>query len=294
MGKGVTTGRMSSTRRWAATAVAALLAMLAVGAVEAPAEARSLRHAARAVTDTAHRGLVGPMVRKGQDYADPNTVASCLNAIQHHVDACEFDVRFTSDNQPVVVHNRTLDATTNCTGPVDAMPLRAVKACRTAHGEHVPSLQTYLDKANGWSSTIKLNEDLKLASLTDLQLSRLRTINRSHPFGDRLRISNPSVDILRKIEAQLPSAGLILIAPGGSAPQPANLPRDVDTLLLNHKPFRNQVAADPTYVQRLHAAGFEVSVWGARALSDLKRLVADGVDEVVTNHADDFEDWRSR
>src|SRR4051812_9147610 len=112
-----TVARRSTGRAMRRRLVAVAGGMVAVAAggpvLVAPAEASGLKQKAASVLDTAHRGLVGPMVRKGQDYADPNTIPACLNAVRHDVDACEFDLRFTSDDQPVVSHSHSLDGWTD-------------------------------------------------------------------------------------------------------------------------------------------------------------------------------------
>ena len=58
----------------------------------------------------AHRG--------NSAHAPENTFASYDQAIELGVDALEFDVRLTRDGVPVVIHDPTLDRTTNGRGPV--------------------------------------------------------------------------------------------------------------------------------------------------------------------------------
>ena len=284
--------RRSASRVTVLVALVALLSLL-----PSAAEASRLKEKAAAVIDTAHRGLVGPMKRKGQDYADPNTIASCINAVRHHVDACEFDLRFTSDNYPVVSHAHALDGWTNCTGEIASTPLAEVTKCKTVHGQRVPALSDFVAAVSAKSSTIKFLEDLKPTTITDLQLTRLVQINAGHGIvGERLRFSSPVVDILRRLELRAPFANkALLVHRGAPLPSAAEVPSGtVDTVLVHVKSFDDELSSDPAYVTTMRAQGFGVSVWGAKSLSRMKQLVRLGVEEIITGRADVFENWRSR
>ena len=87
---------------------------------------------------TAHRG--------GSDERPENTLDAFRNAVAIGADVVEFDVRSTADHHLVVLHDRTLDRTTNCTGTVYKLTLEQVRACRTdGNGQPVPTLEEVLD-----------------------------------------------------------------------------------------------------------------------------------------------------
>ena len=56
-------------------------------------------------------------------HAPENTIESFRQAVAIGVDALEMDVHLTSDGQVVVIHDPTLDRTTNLSGRVDRMTL---------------------------------------------------------------------------------------------------------------------------------------------------------------------------
>ncbi len=60
----------------------------------------------------AHRGASGS--------APENTMAAFELALRHGADAFELDVRLTADGVPVLLHDPTLDRTTNHSGPLSA------------------------------------------------------------------------------------------------------------------------------------------------------------------------------
>ena len=59
--------------------------------------------------------------------APENTLPAFELAVRQGADALELDVRLTADGAPVVVHDATLDRTTNATGPVRAMTLAQLR-----------------------------------------------------------------------------------------------------------------------------------------------------------------------
>jgi len=59
--------------------------------------------------------------RGASAYAPENTVAAFDEALRLGAKAVEFDLRLTADGYPVVLHDDTVDRTTNGTGPVAAL-----------------------------------------------------------------------------------------------------------------------------------------------------------------------------
>jgi glycerophosphoryl diester phosphodiesterase len=68
----------------------------------------------------AHRG--------SSSEAPENTLPSFEAAVRRGADAIELDVRLTADGAPVVIHDATLDRTTDRTGPVAALTLAELRA----------------------------------------------------------------------------------------------------------------------------------------------------------------------
>src|SRR5688572_19872613 len=71
------------------------------------------RRAGDRLTVFAHRG--------GAGLAPENTAAAFAQAVTLGVDGCELDVRLSKDGEVVVIHDATLDRTTDADGPVDAL-----------------------------------------------------------------------------------------------------------------------------------------------------------------------------
>lgn len=83
----------------------------------------------------AHRGRPNPETSE-------NTIES-LQVLADYVDGVEIDARVTSDGAPVLMHDATVDRTTNGTGRVDALPVEYVTGLNAGNGS-VPTLAGYL------------------------------------------------------------------------------------------------------------------------------------------------------
>jgi glycerophosphoryl diester phosphodiesterase len=85
----------------------------------------------------AHRGASG-------EYPE-NTLLAFRRALEQGADGLELDVRVTADGVPVVIHDPTLERTTNRRGQVGQLSLSQVREAAAGEGERVPTLAEVLD-----------------------------------------------------------------------------------------------------------------------------------------------------
>ena len=79
----------------------------------------------RRILNIAHQG--------GEIEAPSNTLFAFKTAVEKGAEVLELDVHATSDRELVVIHDATVDRTTNGTGRVDAMTLEEIKELDAAH-----------------------------------------------------------------------------------------------------------------------------------------------------------------
>jgi glycerophosphoryl diester phosphodiesterase len=98
------------------------------------------------------RPATGPLVsahRGGAAYAPENTLVAFQNAVRLGADELEMDTQLTSDGELVVLHDDTLDRTTDCSGAANAKTLDEIKACDAAYwfapGQNVTTPSTGLE-----------------------------------------------------------------------------------------------------------------------------------------------------
>jgi glycerophosphoryl diester phosphodiesterase len=83
--------------------------------------------------------------RGARAYEPENTLRSFKKALEIGVDAVEFDVRKTKDDQLVVIHDANVKRTTDGTGLVSELTLEEIKRFSADKGEKIPTLKEALD-----------------------------------------------------------------------------------------------------------------------------------------------------
>ena len=90
------------------------------------------------------------MGHRGAPADEPeNTLRSFSRALAVGVAAVELDVQLTKDGRLAVIHDETLDRTTNGRGPVRDFTLAELKKLDAGRGEPVPSLEEVFDLVQG-------------------------------------------------------------------------------------------------------------------------------------------------
>lgn len=87
-----------------------------------------------------HRGASG--------YEPENTLISFEKAIDLNADGIELDVHLTSDGHLVVIHDETIDRTTNGKGQVHTMTLQELKSFNAGKNQEIPTLIEVFDLVN--------------------------------------------------------------------------------------------------------------------------------------------------
>lgn len=87
-----------------------------------------------------HRGAKG--------YEPENTLIAFEKAINLGVDGIELDVHVSFDNELIVIHDETVDRTTNGKGEVNQLYLKELKALKIEITEKIPTLTEVLDLVN--------------------------------------------------------------------------------------------------------------------------------------------------
>src|ERR1051325_7441717 len=103
-----------------------------------------------------HRGAPG-YPRRGE-----NTIASFEKALQCGATGLEIDVRRCGDGRLVVIHDDTIDRTTNGRGRVENLSYEELRRFDAGNGEKVPLLSDVLDQFGG---QCLLNLELKDAGI---------------------------------------------------------------------------------------------------------------------------------
>ncbi|MGB8880508.1 MAG: glycerophosphodiester phosphodiesterase family protein [Solirubrobacteraceae bacterium] len=161
------------------------------------------------VAVVAHRGIVCGFPE--------NTVAACREAVSQGFAAIEVDLRATSDGHIVVMHDGSVDRTTNGSGAVDQLTLAEIRSLDAgAHagamfaGELVPTLEEVFDCLHG--SGTKLLLDLKSSPLLDSE--RVTWLIARHSADLDVILGPRSLHELRDYKRLNPNLQTLALVPG--------------------------------------------------------------------------------
>jgi glycerophosphoryl diester phosphodiesterase len=118
-----------------------------------------------------------------------NTLAAFRRALELGVYGIELDLHLSSDGVPVVIHDETVDRTTDGSGAVGSMTLDALRELNAGHGERIPTLAEVLDLVG---DQLHVDVEVKAAAAADAVLAEAA----ARP-GLRWAMSSFNHDVLR-------------------------------------------------------------------------------------------------
>lgn len=229
----------------------------------------------------AHRGA------SGKGLAPENTLAAIEKAIEIGVDAVEIDIHLTADGHVVVIHDRTVDRTTNGAGPVDQMTLDELKRldagswfAREFVGERVPTLQEVLDLV-GWRTLVLIE------AKTEEAAEKAVTIIRSMRAQSRVVMQSflgPAVRSINRLDRRIPTAFLMT---GGEATlrRQTGVVKRVLKLGANALALK-YTAATPDLVQTFLSRAMGFWVYTVDEPEMMQEMIEMGVGGIITNYPD--------
>jgi glycerophosphoryl diester phosphodiesterase len=202
-------------------------------------------------------------------------------------DWIETDLRITSDGIPVLLHDATLDRTTNGKGKVGGTPLSQVLRLdaggwfsRNFRGERVPTLEEALE----WSrQRCGLNLEIKEEDGVEVLIHRLASRFRGHAALDRVLFSSFRSSDLKRLRAALPHARLGWLVSRSSRGL-TGLNRSLGLAALHPK----EPLVSGRLVKRCHRLGLAMHVWVVNRARRIRELEALGVDGVMTDDPRQF------
>lgn len=229
--------------------------------------------------------------------APENTLASFRAAVAAGVDLIEFDVLDLPGGPLIIVHSDHLDEVTHgaARGRVRALPFEALREIAPDVPTLAEALEFFVDEAPG----VGLHVDLKLRSRHD---ELAATIVR-HGLDVRTVVSGVGIPGLRAVARGGPQIGIGLTYPEdklsisrkpylwpvvslGLSSMRASVPLRLPRLARKagaHAVMLERRLVTPATVASVHAADLPVLAWTVDDPVDLSRVVAAGVDGVITN-----------
>jgi glycerophosphoryl diester phosphodiesterase len=233
----------------------------------------------------------GPVAHRGgtERYVE-NTRNAFRQATRSGVGFWETDVRFTSDDVPVIMHDATVDRTTNGTGAVAGMTYAQIAALRTADDQPVPTLAEIMndqsvDRAYAFVEPKVMPTEAQWATFITALTSRV-------PAGTpRPAIESFDPAVLDQVAIRLPGYTRALDQSVGDA-DPADITPHASILLKHHD------AITSARLTKWIGAGLRVYAWAdpsaGDAPSEWARIAGyGGVSGFITNSPGAYVAWRN-
>lgn len=223
------------------------------------------------VLNIAHRGDSG--------IYPENTIAAFRAAADAGADMCELDVQASRDGAVVVMHDETVDRTTDGTGAVCALTLARIKRLDAGSwrgerfaGERVPTLEEVFAAVRG---RLGLNIEIKEGAV---ERQVCESIRANDAFETSL-VSSFEWGALGNVQNIDPQVRIALLA---EKDPPRLLEQGSAMRAYAVNPRFDIATAD--FCREAHARGLKVLVWTVDAPEAMQFLISCGVDGIMTNY----------
>jgi len=211
------------------------------------------------------------MGHRGAAALEPeNTLLSISRAMEIGVDAVEIDVHLSKDNEVVVIHDSTVDRTSNGSGPVRSYTLAELKGLDAGKGETIPTLQEVMDLID---KRVKLVIELKEEG-AEGQVVTL--INKNNLVDNVYVISfwHQLVKRVKEMEERVKTGVLLVGCPVDTS---VATQASADALVMRY------TFVDKPFVEMAHKEGLKVFIWNIDDPTLVKPYAHMGVDGIGSN-----------
>jgi glycerophosphoryl diester phosphodiesterase len=215
-----------------------------------------------------------------------NTLLAFRRAIEQGVDALELDVHRTADDELVVIHDSTLDRTTNGHGNIHDHSLHEIRQLDAGQGEKIPLLSEVIQLAR--EVHVRLFVEVKGATEAEglsIAESAVRALEAEN-FLSQVILTSFSPSALLRAKAIQPEISTML----DPSPQDGTLtPRQICAQAL--RAGANCLSYDfrfltPSIASESQLIGLALWPWDPDEPEDIRQLIKLGVPGILTNRPD--------
>jgi glycerophosphoryl diester phosphodiesterase len=222
---------------------------------------------------------------RGDNYCAPeNTLPAFELAITKGAAQIEFDVRVTRDEQLVIMHDATVDRTTDGGGPVEELTFAEIRELDAGSwkdpgyvGVQIPTLAEVLAMVR---PGVLVNCQLYLEPAYVEPVVRCI---KDHDVLEQTFLACPAahIEVSRRIEPRLRICSL-----EGQRGPDSDYPDQTIALGVEFIQLAGWHDCMPEVVAKLHRHGITVNYFGTSEADMMRRLIGAGIDYVLTDHLD--------
>jgi glycerophosphoryl diester phosphodiesterase len=242
--------------------------------------------------------------------APENTIEAFRVAVEAGAGGLELDVHMTRDGHIVVIHDATVDRTTNGSGAISEMTLDELRRLDAGHtfspdggstrhyrgrGVRVPTLGEVLEEF----PVVAVNIEIK-AGTPGIEETVLGVLRQANALGRALVVSTPHniVKRFRKVSGGHVSTGASRWEIGvfyiSSRVRLERLVRPAYDALQVPLRHRGIPVVTPRFIRAAHARGVRVDAWTINQADEMRRLLDLGVDVIMTDRPGTLEEVLQR
>jgi len=226
----------------------------------------------------AHRGASA--------YEPENTLRAFRRAMEQGAELSELDLHLSKDGVLIVMHNATVDQTTNGHGAIRDLTLAELRLLDAGHGEHIPTLPDVIDLVRGRQG---LYIELKAEGTPQptVDLLRANAMTAAH----QAIVGSFQAELVRETKELAPELSVsLLVGPVYPAHELIALARAaradyVHLCWETRAPHPHQLLT-PELLRALREAGLGIVLWHEERDDELSVLRTLDVDAICTNTPD--------
>ena len=243
----------------------------------------------------AHRGEGGTIAPVPE-----NSAIAELAALRQGASLLDVDVRWTSDDVPVVIHDPTLNRTTTGSGPVASVTAAQFTALgvRTNDGRRVlprlhpqtlaqllAALKGTETRRNAAPIIVQMEADPFAGGAGQSSINALISVIAASGYGGKIVVGGWSADDVSAFSASAPGIRTAYIQESGN-PSAASIRAAGASIL-----YIDFAKLTPSQVAAWHRGGITVWAWTPAHASQWARLRTMGVDAIATNWVGSYTHW---
>ena len=218
-----------------------------------------------------HRGACG--------HAPENTLLSMRKALELRVHGFEFDVQLSKDGEPVIIHDETLERTTNGTGNVCDYCVKELQEFDAGKGEKIPSLRNVFDMVDKRCRLfIELKAEHSTLPVVELLTHYVKHEGWSYEQFYLCSFDHFQIDAARKANSDIRTCALMVCVPISLAA----MADDAGAGSLN--PCIHHISQ--ALVDDAHRRKLKVFTWTVNTPADVAKAKALGVDGIISDFPD--------
>lgn len=213
-----------------------------------------------------HRGAAGVFPE--------NTLKGFRYAIELGVDYVECDVHLTRDEHLIVMHDRTVDRTTDGSGLIGELDLATIRSLDAGDGERVPTLDEVLETVQG---RVRLLCELKGEGVHRAAVDAVL----AHRMEEEVIFTSFDLACLASVKGHRDDLQIGAILPDPTEEEIARV-ADLGVMGIGVR-YKNICLR---LVEQVLSAGLDIRAWNPDTLEEQKAMIALGVSGVCTNRPD--------